>query len=160
MKFYCFSPPVIDHLRSDDNKDIDFPFEVSDEEREIISHGHSSFVWGRSGTGKTTILTAKLFEREGAHERSFGGKGDTAPYLGYDQESEGRSIVMDRAYLRQLFVTVSPKLCQSVNQHIAGFKRCETSIFQYTIFFFFLHTAIAGVYTIFNSRVSKKSERF
>ncbi|KAL0349348.1 UNVERIFIED_CONTAM: Helicase SEN1 [Sesamum angustifolium] len=106
------------------SREVDLPFEVTDEEREIIKFPRSSFILGRSGTGKTTILTMKLYRMlqqyyvasqdcvaadNSVHISSQVGVGQ---YLG---ESRG-------TILRQLFVTVSPKLCYAVKKHILQLK--------------------------------------
>ncbi|OMO60730.1 Reverse transcriptase, RNA-dependent DNA polymerase [Corchorus capsularis] len=65
MKFYSLSSGVVKHLLSDgDGRELELPFEVTDQELEIISFQRSSFILGRSGTGKTTVLTMKLFKNE------------------------------------------------------------------------------------------------
>ncbi|PWA91974.1 uvrD-like Helicase, ATP-binding domain, P-loop containing nucleoside triphosphate hydrolase [Artemisia annua] len=70
-----------------------------------------------SGTGKTTILTMKLFQ----NEQSFGVASE-----GLYEES--RPIVLSEeddseetkpTVLHQLFVSVSPKLCYAVKQHVS-----------------------------------------
>ncbi|KAK2432084.1 P-loop containing nucleoside triphosphate hydrolase superfamily protein [Trifolium repens] len=128
MKFYSLSPVVVSHLLSDHNIDeLDLPFEVSDEEREIIQFSRSTFILGRSGTGKTTILTMKLFQKENLHhmalEATYGIKSGAFPCLTHDKEHEESSNGNDRPILRQLFVTVSPKLCQVVKHHVVRLKR-------------------------------------
>lgn len=129
MKFYSLSSGVVNHLLSDrDGGEMDLPFEVTDEEREIIQFCRSSFILGRSGTGKTTVLTMKLFQREQIHH--FALEGFTTP-----ESSIARGVAMrnkfdlsvgdpERIVLRQLFVTVSPKLCYAVKQHVSRLKRC------------------------------------
>ncbi|GAY56593.1 hypothetical protein CUMW_173100 [Citrus unshiu] len=103
MKFYPLSSGVVSHLLSDrDGRELDLPFEVTDEQLEIILFPRSTFVLGRSGTGKTTILVMKLFQKEKHH------------YMGLEKT--------ERAILRQLFVTVSPKLCFAVKRHISHLK--------------------------------------
>ncbi|KAL0377148.1 UNVERIFIED_CONTAM: TPR and ankyrin repeat-containing protein 1 [Sesamum calycinum] len=125
MKFYSLSTGAVNHLLSDlEGREVDLPFEVTDEEREIIKFPRSSFILGRSGTGKTTILTMKLYRMlqqyyvasqdcvvadNSVHISSQVGVGQ---YLG---ESRG-------TILRQLFVTVSPKLCYAVKKHILQLK--------------------------------------
>ncbi|MED6110877.1 hypothetical protein PIB30_047024 [Stylosanthes scabra] len=126
MKFYSLSSVVVNHLLSDcDNNELDFPFEVTDEEREIILFPKSTFVLGRSGTGKTTVLTMKLFQKENLHhkyvEAAYATTSAAVPCLNQDYK-EG-SAVNDRPVLRQLFVTVSPKLCQAVKSHVVRLKR-------------------------------------
>ncbi|KAG5240587.1 P-loop containing nucleoside triphosphate hydrolases superfamily [Salix suchowensis] len=65
MKFYSLSSSVVSHLLSDrDGRELELPFEVTDEELEIILFQRSTFILGRSGTGKTTVLTMKLFKKE------------------------------------------------------------------------------------------------
>ncbi|XP_045829129.1 uncharacterized protein LOC123920847 [Trifolium pratense] len=128
MKFYSLSPVVVSHLLSHHNiDDLDLPFEVSDEEREIIHFSRSTFILGRSGTGKTTILTMKLFQKENLHhmalEATYGIKSSEFPCLNDDKEHEESSNGNDRPILRQLFVTVSPKLCQAVKDHVVRLKR-------------------------------------
>ncbi|KAK7319208.1 hypothetical protein RJT34_03926 [Clitoria ternatea] len=128
MKFYSLSPVVVSHLLSDRNSDeFDLPFEVSDEEHEIILFPKSTFVLGRSGTGKTTVLTMKLFRKEDLHHRAveeaYGSDSAAVPCLNQNKELEESSTVNNRPILRQLFVTVSPKLCQAVKHHVVRLKR-------------------------------------
>ncbi|KAK2371482.1 P-loop containing nucleoside triphosphate hydrolase superfamily protein [Trifolium repens] len=135
MKFYSLSPVVVSHLLSDHNIDeLDLPFEVSDEEREIIHFSRSTFILGRSGTGKTTILTMKLFKKENLHhlalEATYGIKSGAFPCLNHDKEHEESSHGNDKPILRQLFVTASPKLCQAVKHHVVRLKRsiCRSNV--------------------------------
>ncbi|KAJ4710301.1 UvrD-like Helicase, ATP-binding domain, P-loop containing nucleoside triphosphate hydrolase [Melia azedarach] len=118
MKFYSFSMGVVRHLISDrDGRELDLPFEVTDEQLEMILFPRSTFILGGSGTGKTTVLTMKLFQREKLHhmaEEGFYGVNKSTP-LAVDN-------VGKRNFLHQLFVTVSPKLCFSVKQHISQMK--------------------------------------
>ncbi|XP_020222260.1 uncharacterized protein LOC109804810 [Cajanus cajan] len=128
MKFYSLSSVVVGHLLSDRNSDeLDLPFEVSDEEYEIILFPKSTFVLGRSGTGKTTVLTMKLFQKESKHhmavEETYGINTASVPCLNRDKEYKESSSVNDRPVLHQLFVTVSPKLCQAVKHHVVRLKR-------------------------------------
>ncbi|GKA24657.1 UvrD-like helicase, ATP-binding domain, P-loop containing nucleoside triphosphate hydrolase [Tanacetum coccineum] len=115
MKFYSLSRGVVSHLLS--GKELDLPMQVTDEQVDIILFPKSSFIIGRSGTGKTTILTMKLFQ----NEQSFGVASEGL----YD---ESRPIVLSEeddseeskpTVLHQLFVTVSPKLCYAVKQHVS-----------------------------------------
>lgn len=130
MKFYSLSSVVVSHLLSDRNIDeLDLPFEVSDEEHEIILFPKSTFVLGRSGTGKTTVLTVKLFKKESLHhtavEGTYGISNALVPCLNHDKEYEQISTMNERPVLHQLFVTVSPKLCQAVKHHVVRLKRFE-----------------------------------
>ncbi|KAM0051541.1 putative TPR and ankyrin repeat-containing protein [Helianthus debilis subsp. tardiflorus] len=62
MKFYSLSRWVMSHLLS--SKAFDLPMQVTDEQMDIVLFCKSSFIIGRSGIGKTTILTMKLFRNE------------------------------------------------------------------------------------------------
>ncbi|KAG8369514.1 hypothetical protein BUALT_Bualt14G0021500 [Buddleja alternifolia] len=100
MKFYSLSSGAVNYLLSDiDGREVDLPFEVTDEERKVILFARSSFILGRSGTGKTTILTMKL-----------------------NQKLQQYSIASQGSILHQLFVTVSPKLCYAVKKHVSQLK--------------------------------------
>ncbi|KAL8056362.1 hypothetical protein ABFX02_04G115400 [Erythranthe guttata] len=109
MKFYSLSSDVVNRLLTDvEGREVDLPFEVTDEEREIIRFPRSSFILGRSGTGKTTILTMKLYQK-------------LQHYCIATRDS--MTAGGDRPILRQLFVTVSPKLCYAVKKHVTQLKR-------------------------------------
>ncbi|GKB78324.1 UvrD-like helicase, ATP-binding domain, P-loop containing nucleoside triphosphate hydrolase [Tanacetum coccineum] len=115
MKFYSLSRGVVSHLLSD--KEGDLPMQVTDEQMDIILSGKSSFLIGRSGTGKTTVLTMKLFQ----NEQKFRIASDGC-YEGECSQIRGTQVVDDyqdskTSVLRQLFVTVSPKLCFAVKQN-------------------------------------------
>lgn len=61
MKFDWLSSGMISHLLSDlGGEQTDLPFEVSDEQSEMILCPQSTFMLGRSGIGKTTVLRMKL----------------------------------------------------------------------------------------------------
>ncbi|KAJ7942731.1 UvrD-like Helicase, ATP-binding domain, P-loop containing nucleoside triphosphate hydrolase [Quillaja saponaria] len=83
MKFYSLSSSVVSHLLSDrDGLELDLPFAVTDEELEMILYPKSTFILGRSGTGKTTVLTMKLFQKEKLHQmatEAFYGTNRIAP---------------------------------------------------------------------------------
>ncbi|KAF7827415.1 recBCD enzyme subunit RecB, P-loop containing nucleoside triphosphate hydrolase [Senna tora] len=128
MKFYSLSSGVVSHLLSNrDGVELDLPFEVTDEERHIILFPQSTFVLGRSGTGKTTVLTMKLFQKERLHhmavERTYEAESSGAPCLSHVKEFRDNSAENSRPVLHQLFVTVSPKLCQAVKHHVTRLKR-------------------------------------
>ncbi|KAL5554068.1 hypothetical protein UlMin_041469 [Ulmus minor] len=122
MKFYALSHGVVSHLLSDrDGRELDLPFEVTDQEMQIILYDRSTFILGRSGTGKTTILTMKLYKKEQlyhtATEGVYGEKDNTVGHVNENVVVREQSPV-----LRQLFVTVSPKLCNAVKQHVSNLK--------------------------------------
>ncbi|KAK0573666.1 hypothetical protein LWI29_011732 [Acer saccharum] len=127
MKFYSLSSGIVSHLLSDrDGRELDLPFEVTDEQRDMILYPRSTFIHGRSGTGKTTILIMKLYQKEQlyhmATEGFNGAETKTDRYICQENEVEQDIGGTKRAILRQIFVTVSPKLCFAVKQHISHFK--------------------------------------
>ncbi|CAM8959009.1 unnamed protein product [Rhodiola kirilowii] len=119
MKFYPLSSDVVRVLLSEDSRELDLPFEVTNEEREIILFDKSTFVLGRSGTGKTTVLTRKLCQKEHQHylvtQETYGTNGHVII-------EEDATEASQPPVLRQLFVTVSPKLCVAVKQHVSHLK--------------------------------------
>ncbi|KAH9698665.1 UvrD-like helicase ATP-binding domain-containing protein [Citrus sinensis] len=124
MKFYSLSSGAVSHLLSDrDGGELDLPFEVTDEQLEMILFPKSSFILGRSGTGKTTILTMKLFQKEKLHHMAmdgfYGVNNSVTLHSSWESGAEEGLGETERPILRQLFVTVSPKLCFAVKQHIS-----------------------------------------
>ncbi|KAL4575585.1 hypothetical protein LXL04_022433 [Taraxacum kok-saghyz] len=99
MKFFSLSTGMVNHLRF--GKDIDLPMQLSDEQMDVFLCSKSSFIFGPLGTGKTTILTMKLLQKE----ESF----RDAKVVDVHEESKP-------TVLRQLFVTVNPKSCYAVKQ--------------------------------------------
>ncbi|WCJ18668.1 P-loop containing nucleoside triphosphate hydrolases superfamily protein [Euphorbia peplus] len=134
MKFYNLSSGVVSHLLSGGyGRELELPFELTDEEMEIIFYQRSTFILGRSGTGKTTVLTMKLFKKEQlfllANEGHNGDGGasfnnELSKIIARDDKGDMVNPVEDaeNSVLRQLFVTVSPKLCFSVKQQVAQLK--------------------------------------
>ncbi|XP_045797847.1 uncharacterized protein LOC123892041 [Trifolium pratense] len=112
MKFCSITPDYT--LTNCDSIEVDLPFELTEEQRSIVVFPRSTFLLGRSGTGKTTVLTTKMIRNEKLHrvavERVYG------PYSNPSESS-------DRPVLRQLFVTLSPGLCQEIKHHVTCFKR-------------------------------------
>ncbi|KAG5545645.1 hypothetical protein RHGRI_017955 [Rhododendron griersonianum] len=128
MKFYSLSSGMVNHLLSDDTGgELDLPFEVSDEELEIIRFQKSTFILGRSGTGKTTVLTTKLFQKEQQHHfasKGLCGAGTNTSIETSQKNDVGECILETKgSVLRQLFVTVSPKLCYAIKQNVTNLKR-------------------------------------
>ncbi|XP_016652647.1 PREDICTED: uncharacterized protein LOC103343754 [Prunus mume] len=118
MKFYSLSSGVVNHLLSDrEGRELDLPFEVTDQEMEIILYRKSSFIVGRSGTGKTTVLTMKLFQNEQCYQLAVQGC-----LSSQNRMVEQSSSATKGRNLHQLFVTVSPKLCFAIKQHVLNLK--------------------------------------
>ncbi|CAM0870528.1 unnamed protein product [Alopecurus aequalis] len=125
MKFYSLSSGVAQHLlTASDGSEIDIPFELTDEEKEIIQFPLTSFILGRSGTGKTTVLTMKLIQKE--QQSLIASQG-----LNLDEDDlsrlDDKSIMplndVEECFVKQVFITVSPKLCSAIKNHISGLKR-------------------------------------
>ncbi|PHT64507.1 hypothetical protein T459_31661 [Capsicum annuum] len=127
MKFYSLSSGLVIHMLSDSHGEgVDVPFEVTNEEREIILSPKSSFILGRSGTGKTTVLTMKLSQREQQHHCSIHGLNvsEVAGIGSFEETEQSRYIgEASKTTLHQLFVTVSPRLCFAVNKQVSQLKR-------------------------------------
>uniref|UniRef100_J3M115 UvrD-like helicase ATP-binding domain-containing protein n=1 Tax=Oryza brachyantha TaxID=4533 RepID=J3M115_ORYBR len=127
MKFYSLSSGVAKHLlTATDGSEIDIPFELTDEEQAIIRFPLSSFVLGRSGTGKTTVLTMKLIQIE--QQSLIASQGlnlDDADIC--DAENKRSTPPKDSSKvetsLKQVFITVSPKLCSAIRNQICKLKR-------------------------------------
>ncbi|KAI3933244.1 hypothetical protein MKW92_003652 [Papaver armeniacum] len=127
MKFYSLSSGVVNHLLSgNDGGELELPFEVTDQELEIIRFPRSTFILGRSGTGKTTVLTMKLFQKEQQHHLASTGfsevKGDVSMHTAGKNVKRGNMDENKGTFLRQIFVTVSPKLCSAVKNQISNLK--------------------------------------
>ncbi|KAG6714356.1 hypothetical protein I3842_05G198900 [Carya illinoinensis] len=130
MKFYSFSFGVVGQLLSNkDSGELDLLFEVTDQEQEIIVFPRSAFILARSGTGKTTVLTRKLLEKEKVLQMAtklFYGVNSNNLVHSPENEVEETLAETKRVILHQLFVTVSPKLCYAVKlqvtQHVSQLK--------------------------------------
>ncbi|GJX49807.1 UvrD-like helicase, ATP-binding domain, P-loop containing nucleoside triphosphate hydrolase [Tanacetum coccineum] len=117
MKFYLLSYEVVGLLLS--GRQVDLPMQVTDEQMDVILFSKSSFIIGRSGTGKTTILTRKLIQNEQRVANDSVGI-----YEAENNQLREAEVVHDPennkpTVLHQLFVTVSPQLCYAVKQHVS-----------------------------------------
>ncbi|XP_024027743.1 TPR and ankyrin repeat-containing protein 1 [Morus notabilis] len=126
-KFYSISSGMVSDLLSSCNgMELELPFELTRQEMEIINFGKSSFILGRSGTGKTTVLIRKLVQieqlyhvaSEGFHE--FKGCRSSKFEIAEDGERVEES---EETFLHQIFVTLNPRLCCAVKQHVSGLTR-------------------------------------
>ncbi|CAL4975998.1 unnamed protein product [Urochloa decumbens] len=127
MKFYSLSSGVAKHLlAADDGSKVDIPFELTEEENEIIQFTRSSFILGRSGTGKTTVLTMKMIQKEQQSLIAYQGLNfEEADLSGKDNNNHMalRDMKTEQDFVRQIFLTVSSKLCLAVKNHISRLKR-------------------------------------
>ncbi|KDP31591.1 hypothetical protein JCGZ_14816 [Jatropha curcas] len=123
MKFYALSSGVVSHLLTGcDGNEMDFPFELTDEEMEVIHFRKSSFILGRSGTGKTTVLIMKLFQREQLYHLASEGYHEVES-SSTNNVSCGSEVQKKENILRQIFVTVNVRLCYAVSEYISRLKR-------------------------------------
>ncbi|XP_059655229.1 uncharacterized protein LOC132302410 [Cornus florida] len=127
MKFYSLSTDFVSHLLSGcDGRELGLPFELTEKEKEIILYKRSTFILGRSGTGKTTVLTMKLFQNEqlyhivseGFHEV----RSNPSTSFSWRHEVLENDTETKEAVLHQIFVTVSPRLCHVVKQLVSQLK--------------------------------------
>jgi hypothetical protein len=132
MRFYALSSGVVKHLlMARDGSEIDIPFELNDQEMEIIRFANSSFILGRSGTGKTTVLTTKLVRMEQqffvASHGLCSSDGGTSVVVQRGLANEQLNENMEVGFLKQVFLTVSPKLCSAVRGQVNRLVRYDYS---------------------------------
>ncbi|KAL1999926.1 hypothetical protein VTN02DRAFT_3799 [Thermoascus thermophilus] len=90
-KFYHLTEPFLRSITEPTGRE-EFPFDLSPEEMEIVSHFRtSSLILGRSGTGKTTCLVYKILAKYRA-----------------------RQSIADERPIRQLLLTRSPYLASKL----------------------------------------------
>jgi hypothetical protein len=152
MKFYSLSSGVVGHLLSNhDGGELDLPFEVTEQELEIILFPKSTFILGRSGTGKTTVLTMKLYQKEKLFHMAKDRYGVKSGRPVHSQEKEAEETIVEKkgTILCQLFVTVSHKLCYAVKQHVSHLKRCVDYWmnwwYYHSFFCFFSHVNVCNL---------------
>ncbi|KAK3023947.1 hypothetical protein RJ639_044710 [Escallonia herrerae] len=138
MKFYSLSSGAVSNLLSSCNGAACFPFELTEQEQEIVLFDKSTFVLGRSGTGKTTVLTMKLFRNEQLYHISSEGFHEVTSNppnnVGWRYEVNESDGVAKGDILRQLFVTVSPKLCYAVKRHVSQLISSHIGVVTGTIY--------------------------
>ncbi|RVX11629.1 Helicase SEN1 [Vitis vinifera] len=127
MKFYSVTFNMVRHFISGhDGRELDLPFELTDQERETIFFNRSSFILGRSGTGKTTVLSMKLFQKEQlfhiASEGLYEVEGHSSTHASQRNEIGECTGDAKGACLHQLFVTVSPRLCNAIRRQLSHFQ--------------------------------------
>jgi len=158
MKFYSLTCGTVKHLLSNTNgEEIGVPFEVTDQERDIILYPQTSFILGRSGTGKTTVLTMKLIQKEQEWYLSSERHNDSLVENSGSPCKPAEGLVPSENFLRQLFVTVSPKLCSAVRNHIDRLKRSVTLM---KISQFFELNTCRPVALVFNVTMKKNQCQF
>ncbi|KAF2290039.1 hypothetical protein GH714_001200 [Hevea brasiliensis] len=96
-------------------------------EKDIIEFSGSSFILGRSGTGKTTVLIMKLVQKEQLYHLAAEGfhkvESNSSASSTLRKDNAGSEVEIKGNILRQIFVTVNVKLCYAVRQYISRLKR-------------------------------------
>nr|GFC64501.1 TPR and ankyrin repeat-containing protein 1 [Tanacetum cinerariifolium] len=109
MKFYSLSTNSVNIMISGcDGGDLGLPFELTKQEKNVMLFDISSFILRRSRTGKTTVITMKIFQNEQLHHLANEGF----------HEVIGRNEEEKHDVLHQLFVTFNSELCYAVKQHV------------------------------------------
>ncbi|KAF8460724.1 hypothetical protein BDZ91DRAFT_851386 [Kalaharituber pfeilii] len=105
-KRYCVTGRILDRLfTAPEFAQVDFPFDLSQEETEIIRQSSSAaFILGRSGTGKTTCLLYKLLCRNIASRENG-------------------------ATVRQIFLTRSTYLAQKLQDYLGRLLASQLGTF-------------------------------
>jgi hypothetical protein len=124
MKFYTLSSGVAKHLlAATDGSESDIPFEMTEEEKAIIQFPCSSFILGRSGTGKTTVLTMKLIQKEQQSLIACNGLNFEFELSGMNDLMNLKDVNTGQGSIRQIFLTVSSHLCSYVKNQIFRLRR-------------------------------------
>ncbi|KAM6546617.1 hypothetical protein CsatB_027353 [Cannabis sativa] len=126
MKFYALSSGMVDQLLSScDGTELVLPFELTSQEMEIINFDKTSFVLGRSGTGKSTVIVRKLVQREQLHHIALEGfhESNVCSLREHGIIDDEKVSNADENFLRQIFVTLNPRLCYAVKQQVSRLKR-------------------------------------
>lgn len=129
-KFYQISSQMATHLLcGNDGREVELPFELTKEEMDVVRSERSSFVLGRSGTGKTTVISRKIFQREQMHRIASKGFHELDGQSSDDEKTD-EDEHKDDVFLRQIFVSLNPKLCLAVKKSVSGLKRliCQCSL--------------------------------
>ncbi|WOL05361.1 TPR and ankyrin repeat-containing protein 1-like [Canna indica] len=89
--------------------------------------GKLDLVDGRLGTGKTTILTMKLVQKEQLYSIASHGTSEDAG----SSNADNRFLLNENFspnegnFLKQVSITVSSKLCSAIRSHTCQLRRCD-----------------------------------
>ncbi|GAQ79821.1 tRNA-splicing endonuclease positive effector [Klebsormidium nitens] len=127
LKFYEMSPGAAHVLMTAaDGSELELPFEVSEQEAAIVQYPKSVFILGRSGTGKTTVITTRLLQKEQRFKAALAAAPSAVPNPPKPDAGAAATVEggADPPRLRQLMVTLSPKLCAAIRQSLNRTMRC------------------------------------
>jgi hypothetical protein len=119
-KFYHFTNDFINVILSGTAANVDFPFEVTGQEKKIICLPNDApiMLLGRSGTGKTTCLLYRMWRNfVNFWEKTAGMESEPAAHNGPCSES-----------LHQLFVTKNPVLCDRMKKNFTRLVRGRSTL--------------------------------
>ncbi|GAX74080.1 hypothetical protein CEUSTIGMA_g1530.t1 [Chlamydomonas eustigma] len=137
MKFFPLSSAVATALCwSKQGSSLELLFKLNSEETRIVDYPKSAFIQGRSGTGKTTVIVKKMLQLEEASE-AYVSSGEGSYSMGEAGSDDSRDLhrgsstndqpahVQQGGKLRQLLVTLSPKLCAALRSSISKIKATQ-----------------------------------
>lgn len=127
VRFYSLSYRLVSHLLSGrDCLELDFLYQVTNQELEIILSPKSTFMVGRAST-RTITLTIKLFQKEFQHriasELCDSKKSNTVGICKNEKDDKSVEII-EEPILRQMFLTIGAKSCAEVKRHLFYLTRC------------------------------------
>ncbi|GAX84802.1 hypothetical protein CEUSTIGMA_g12223.t1 [Chlamydomonas eustigma] len=140
MKFFPLSSAVATALCwSKQGSSLELLFKLNREETRIVDYPKSAFIQGRSGTGKTTVIVKKMLQLEEAYE-AYVSSGEGSYSMGGAGSDVSRDLhrgsftndqpahVQQGGKLRQLLVTLSPKLCAALRSSISKVKATQAGL--------------------------------
>ncbi|GAX74067.1 hypothetical protein CEUSTIGMA_g1517.t1, partial [Chlamydomonas eustigma] len=143
MKFFPLSSAVATALCwSKQGSSLELLFKLNRKETRIVDYPKSAFIQGRSGTGKTTVIVKKMLQLEEAYEAyvAYVSSGEGSYSVGEAGSDDSRDLhrgsstndqpahVQQGGKLRQLLVTLSPKLCAALRSSISKVKATQAGL--------------------------------
>ncbi|GAX84803.1 hypothetical protein CEUSTIGMA_g12224.t1 [Chlamydomonas eustigma] len=140
MKFFPLSSAVATALCwSKQGSSLELLFKLNSEETRIVDYPKSAFIQGRSGTGKTTVIVKKMLQleeaseafvssEEGSYSMGEAGSDDSRDLHRGSSTNDQPAHVQQGGKLRQLLVTLSPKLCAALRSSISKIKATQAGL--------------------------------
>ena len=121
MKSYLINSNVARLLMSSfEGTQIELPFEMSEQENQIVRHDGSIMIIGRSGTGKTTTMLHRMFFSSECSKAI-----NSELYRSDPHNIDKHSKQLKKTTYRQLLVTASPILCEAIQNSYS--KMCSSA---------------------------------